>query len=114
MSSMQMTINFERRLCKVKDEYGYFHTWEQYSQPVEASLMIGGHPGGIVSFIMGIVEFSDGSVKRVPIESIQFVDDVNEELKLHKESSNSETKFDAKKVMADLFADDFEGCEKNE
>lgn len=70
-----------KRLCKVNDKYGYFHTWEHFSQPIEASIMIGGHPGGVVSYITGIVEFSDGSVRRVDPTRIIFVDDENETLK---------------------------------
>lgn len=83
-----MTIKYEKRLCKVKDEYGYFHTWEQYSQPVDGSILTGvGHGyGTMISLMTGIVEFSDGSVKRVSIESIKFVDEINEELKFYNEN----------------------------
>lgn len=35
-------IRWENRLCKVDDKLGYFHTWEHYSRPVEASPLVGG------------------------------------------------------------------------
>lgn len=38
--------------------------------------MIGGHPGGQISMIYGIVEFSDG-VKRVEPTKIKFTDEEN-------------------------------------
>lgn len=77
--NLEMTIKQERRLCTVNGETGYFHTWEQYSKPIEASPMIGGHPGGVVSYILGIVEFEDG-VKRVDPNEIKFCDEENEML----------------------------------
>lgn len=88
MSSMEMTIKYEKRLCEVDEKLCYFHMWENYSQPVEASMLIGGAPAGIVSFVSGIVEYPDGSVKRVPIESIKFIDEINEELKFYNEKKN--------------------------
>lgn len=74
-----MKIKQERRLCTVNGEAGYFHTWEQYSKPIEASPMVGGHPGGVVSYILGIVEFEDG-IKRVEPTVIKFCDEEHEML----------------------------------
>ncbi len=59
------------RLCKVGDRIGYFHAWEHYSKPVEASPLIGGAPAGIFSCIFAIVEFSDG-VERVDPTRVHF------------------------------------------
>lgn len=36
--------------------------------------MVGGHPGGTIAQVFGIVEFSDG-VKRVEPHKIEFVDE---------------------------------------
>ena len=55
---------------------GYFHTWEHYSQPVEASPLVGGSPAGIYSRVFGIVEFTDG-VERVDPTEIKFCDEDN-------------------------------------
>lgn len=73
-----MNVNY--RLCEVDGKIGYFHGWENYSRPVEASLLVGGAPAGIISQTFGIVEFSDG-VKRVEPYSIKFRDDINYRLK---------------------------------
>lgn len=67
------------RLCKVGNKTGYFHTWEYFSEPIDASPCIGGHPEGIFSRIFGIVEFSD-CVTRVRIDDIVFCDDINHNL----------------------------------
>lgn len=67
------------RLCEVKGKLGYFHTWEHYSKPVEASPLVGGAPAGVISLVFGIVEFSDG-VKRVYPYEIKFRDEINQKL----------------------------------
>lgn len=71
-----ITITRETRLCKVEGKLGYFHTWEHYSRPVEASPLVGGAPAGVISQVFGIVEFTDG-VKRVEPYMIQFCDEQN-------------------------------------
>ena len=66
-------IQWETRDCMVDGKPGYFHTWEQWSRPVEASPMIGGPPAGVLSMIFGIVEFADG-IERVDPVKIEFCD----------------------------------------
>ena len=68
------TLRYELRLCKVKDELGYFHCWEHYSKPVPAGLTIGSPPAGVISYVSGIVEFDD-SVRRVDPTEIKFCDE---------------------------------------
>lgn len=78
----------ETRLCKVKNEFGWFHTWEHYAKPLKASLLMGGTPAGVFSKIFGIVEFKDG-VSRVDPTDIQFCDETNATLSImeaHNES----------------------------
>lgn len=71
-------IRHERRLCKVKGKLGYFHTWEHFSKPVEASPLKGGAPAGVISSTFGIVEFANPSkVARVYPYDIVFVDEEN-------------------------------------
>lgn len=67
------------RLCEVNGKLGYFHTWEHYSKPIEASPLVGGAPAGVISLVFGIVEFSDG-VKRVYPYEIKFRDEINQKL----------------------------------
>lgn len=71
---MDIEVKRETRLCKVGDEYGYFHTWEQYSVPVPESPLIGGVPAGVIAQVFGIVEFADG-VRRVQPYEIIFCDE---------------------------------------
>lgn len=84
------TIEFQKRDCVVdcKDEkkLGYFHQWEQWSNVIGESPLIGGHSAGQISQVYGIVEFSDGSVKRVEPTSIKFVDGDNKDLRLFEDS----------------------------
>ncbi len=67
---MDIEVKRETRLCKVGDEYGYFHTWEQYSVPTPESLLIGGAPAGVIAQVFGIVEFADGVRRVQPYEII--------------------------------------------
>lgn len=69
-------IRWETRLCEVDGRPGYFHTWEQFSKPVEASPLIGGPPVGVIAQVFGVVEFSDG-VQRVEPYKIKFRDEEN-------------------------------------
>lgn len=71
------TMRWELRLCKVKDELGYFHCWEHYSRPVPAGLTIGSPPAGVISYVTGIVEFEDG-VRRIDPTEIEFCDEEHE------------------------------------
>lgn len=57
MVGLNMQIEWKTRLCQVGEKLGYFHTWEHYSKPLEASPMIGGAPAGVFSKMFGIVEF---------------------------------------------------------
>lgn len=74
------TVEWETRLCEVNGKIGYFHTWEHWSNVVDASLLRGGHPGGQVGQVFGIVEFQDG-VRRVDPMKIKFCDETNAILK---------------------------------
>lgn len=87
MSGLEMQIKVERRLCTVNGEVGYFHTWEQYSKPLEASPLVGGAPAGVFGKIFGIVEFED-SVRRVEPTNIKFCDEENEMLSVYNKKEN--------------------------
>ena len=71
-----ISVSWDLRLCEVKGVIGYFHTWEHYSRPVEASPLVGGAPAGVIGQVFGIVEFPDG-VKRVEPYKIKFCDEQN-------------------------------------
>lgn len=70
----KLGIDITYRTCEV-DGVGYlFHCWEQVSQIFEPSPMIGGHPGGTVAGIYGLLEDSDGRIYRVEPHRIRFTD----------------------------------------
>ena len=70
-----MTVKKELRPCIVgNSEKALFHQWEQFSEVIPPSPMIGGHGGGVVSYVFGIVETESGQVRRVPPNDIIFID----------------------------------------
>lgn len=95
LQTVDITAKFERRLCKVKNELGYFHCWEHYSEPVPAGLTIGSPPAGVISYVLGIVEFEDG-VRHVDPTEIKFCDEEHANLyalnKYEKERCKDEEK----------------------
>ena len=74
-----ITVKKELRLCKVGEEFGYFHCWEQYGDVILPGLTVGSNPGGQYSRVFGIVEFYD-QIERVDPTKIQFVDETHERL----------------------------------
>ena len=48
--------------------------WANRAKIAPPSMMVGGHHGGQLWEVFGIVEYEDGSVKTVYPESIQFAD----------------------------------------
>lgn len=73
-------IRYETRGCLVDGRPGLFHCWEHWSNLVDESPLRGGHPGGQVSQVFGIVEFDNG-VRRVDPVKIKFCDETNAILK---------------------------------
>ena len=95
MAQFEIPIKQATRSCIVDGRPGTFHLWEQFSTVVPPSPMVGGPPGGAVSSVYGIVEFSDG-VKRVDPINIKFTDEDNSYLSAYekwlseKEKTNAE------------------------
>ena len=79
MESCYITIKNELRLCKVGEELGYFHCWEQYGDVIFPGLPAGSNPGGQYSRVFGIVELGD-RVMRIEPSKIKFVDEVHDYL----------------------------------
>ncbi len=77
---LSIDVEWVTRLCNVGERTGYFHCWEYYSKPLEASPLIGGDPAGVFSKVFGIVEFTDG-VERIGPTDIRFCDEENEMLR---------------------------------
>lgn len=79
MAGLDCEIGWKTRLCEVNGELGQFHIWEQWPNVVDASPLRGGHPGGQIGQVYGIVEFKDG-VRRVDPSKIRFKDEINDTL----------------------------------
>ena len=68
------SIEITRRPCYVYGRKALFHCWGQESRVIPPSALIGGHPGGTIASIMGIVEYEDGEVCKVNPDHIRFAD----------------------------------------
>lgn len=79
LNSLDWNIRWHTRDCEVDGRFGQFHTWEQYSEIIPPSLFVGGHSGGVMAQVFGIVEFEDG-VERVEPTKIKFTDPEHGEL----------------------------------
>lgn len=77
MAGINGTITFsdsQYRPCVVNEKKALFHRWEQRSEIVPPSPMVGGHNGGVIMGLVGIVEFEDGTIGRREPGSIRFTD----------------------------------------
>lgn len=62
------------RPCEADGKPAIFHRWVNESWVVQPSPMIGGHPGGTVRCTFALVEYEDGTVRKVEPENIKFTD----------------------------------------
>lgn len=62
------------RPCLANDKKALFHGWFQHSKVVPPSPMVGGHTGGQLSTLLGLVEWEDGSVHAVQTWEVKFLD----------------------------------------
>lgn len=69
-----ITIKKELRPCRVNRKKALFHKWEEVSEIIEPSALIGGHKGGELKYTVGIVEMENGKLGRFLPSQIKFVD----------------------------------------
>jgi len=62
------------RPCYVDGKKAMFHQWINRAQVAPPSMMIGGHPGGQLWEVFGLVEFEDGHVGEAYPNNIVFAD----------------------------------------
>lgn len=74
MARLDYVIGVERRPCYVGGKKAMFHTWMNRARVAPPSMMAGGHAGGQLWEVFGVVEFEDGHVGTVYPENVQFAD----------------------------------------
>ena len=74
LDKMQFEITDEKRPCWYKGQKAMFHRWAQRSEIVAPSPMVGGHGGGTLYWIAGIIEFENGTICEAMPEHIRFAD----------------------------------------
>lgn len=71
-------INNGLRPCMVDEKQkGFFHCWEEKSEPVPASASLGGAPAGQLSYTLAIIELKDGSVIECYPHKVRFLDRID-------------------------------------
>ncbi len=70
------------KICKVKVNGSWqevpFHGVFQYSDVIEPSLMVGGHPGGVIAYPVAVVELENQLIMR-SIGSVKDIKEVDDE-----------------------------------
>lgn len=69
----KLSVSFPIRKCIVNHMPAYFHIWAHEAKPIAPAVGVGGHGGGQVSYVIGIIERLDGSVHKAYPEEIKFV-----------------------------------------
>jgi hypothetical protein len=80
------------RTCRYKNENYIFHCFEQWSNVIGESIVIGGHPGGQVSGVFALIENEKGNIFRVDPTAIVFTDNEFEEIFKNCEVAEHESK----------------------
>lgn len=74
MARSRFLVGPERRPCWVDGKKGIFHQWINRAQVAPPSMMVGGHGGGQLWDVFGLVEMEDGRMKEVYPTKIIFAD----------------------------------------
>jgi hypothetical protein len=52
----------------------HFHRWCEKSKIIEPSILVGGGPGGVISYVVAIIEYGDGTIDECNPKDIKFMD----------------------------------------
>lgn len=63
-----------RRPCFYNGRRAMFHRWTEYKTVLPPSPLVGGHCGGNVCILYGVIEMEDGECKLALPENIRFAD----------------------------------------
>ena len=69
-----VTVNQGLRPCLVNGKKALFHCWYEYSNVLDASPLIGGHSGGQLKILYGVIEDENGQIATVNPTAIRFID----------------------------------------
>lgn len=90
-SLSDITVKPELRPCIVNGKIkALFHRWQEETDVIAPSVLRGGHSGGEIKILYGIIEDETGQVAKVNPTVIKFTDDKIQEYYYPPESSNSE------------------------
>lgn len=81
-------ITTELRPCIVNGKRALFHRWEQYSDVIGASPLVGGHSAGQISYVLAICEDEDGQVFRAKCCDVRFIDNKYSEYSFESEGKD--------------------------
>lgn len=73
-SGFNIAVNGLVRPCMVGDRKALFHRWFDEYRVLEPAITIGGHPGGQVSTLLGLVEWEDGTMHVFHPHQIRMLD----------------------------------------
>ena len=62
-----------RRPCYFKGRRAMFHRWTEYKNVVPPSPLAGGHCGGNICVLYGLIETEDGSKYIIPYEDVKYL-----------------------------------------
>lgn len=100
-------VRLKLRPCKVGDRDALFQGWFSVEKPIPPSNIRGGHPGGQLSQILGLVEWNDGTVHTVYPYEVRFLDTEEQmgrftERYNHEAAQSADLPDDLKPVYEDL------------
>lgn len=74
MAGLDIEVRLPLRPCKIEERDAIFHGWFPIAKPIEPSPLPGGHPGGQLSQVIGLVEWNNGTVHTAYPHEIRFLD----------------------------------------
>lgn len=74
MAGWNIEVKLPLRPCKIGERDAIFHGWFPIAKPIPPSNLRGGHPGGQLSQVIGLVEWNNGTVHTAYPHEIRFLD----------------------------------------
>ena len=74
MAQSEFIVRPERRPCWIDGKKAMFHQWINRAKVSAPSMMVGGHGGGQLWEVFGLVELEEGQMKEVYPTEVIFAD----------------------------------------